>query len=158
MPDGVRPAPAVSRAVPLAAAAAARLRHATAGQAMVEFALILPLLVLIAFGILDLGRVFYTYEALANATREGARYCALHPGNTTGTRARVSGELSGRVTPDLSATTCPSASTLADGDPVTVWATASVDLVTPLMGSLVGSDPIVVRASATMSAGMSWTS
>lgn len=121
-----------------------------AGQAMVEFALIVPLLALLAMGVVDLGRVFFTYEALANATREGARYCALHLGDSTGTGRRVRAELGGRVIPDLSGTVCPAASAVTTGDPVTVSASATVDLVTPLIGNLVGSDPLVVRASATM--------
>ena len=112
-PPGPARRPSARRARP---PAAGRLRRAEAGQAVVEFALIVPLLALITMGILDFGRVFYTYEALANAAREGARYCALHPGTPHGTRARVAGELGGRVTPDLAATTCPSASTL---DPAT---------------------------------------
>jgi Flp pilus assembly protein TadG len=132
------------------AAAVARLRRAERGQAVVEFALIVPILLLIVMGILDFGRVFYTYEALANAAREGARFCALHPGDANGTKARVAGELGGRVTPDLAATSCPSASTVAAGDPVSVSASATVDLITPLMGSLVG-DPVTITASATMS-------
>jgi Flp pilus assembly protein TadG len=115
---------------------------------VVEFALILPLLALIAMGILDFGRVFYTYEALANAAREGARYCALHPGDTAGTRARVAGELGGRVTPDPLATFCPQETNA--GFPISVSTSAEVDLITPLMGSLVG-DPVTITASATMS-------
>lgn len=43
------------------------------GQSMVEFALILPIFVLVVFGILDMGRAAYTYHTLNNAAREGAR-------------------------------------------------------------------------------------
>ena len=44
------------------------------GQDLVEFALVLPLLLLIVIGVLDLGRVFFASIALANVAREGARY------------------------------------------------------------------------------------
>jgi Flp pilus assembly protein TadG len=121
----------------------------------VEFALIVPLLALLVLGILDFGRVFYSYEALVNAAREGARYCALHaedaePGRSDGTRARITGELDGRVTPDLSLTRCPLDSLpLVPGDAVTVRVSTSIVPVTPLIGGLVGN-PIVVSASATM--------
>lgn len=39
----------------------------------------LPLLVLILVGLLDLGRIFYAYITITNAAREGARYGATHP-------------------------------------------------------------------------------
>lgn len=42
-------------------------------QAMVEFALVAPVLLLIAFGIVDLGRLIYTYVTLSQAANEGAR-------------------------------------------------------------------------------------
>jgi hypothetical protein len=48
-------------------------------QGLVEFALILPVLLLIAFGILDLGRAFFVTIAIQNATREGARQAARDP-------------------------------------------------------------------------------
>lgn len=48
--------------------------HKRRGQSLVEFALVLPLLVLIVFGVLDLGRAFYALITITNAAREGARY------------------------------------------------------------------------------------
>lgn len=44
------------------------------GQDLVEFALVLPLLLLIVVGVLDLGRAFFAAIAVANVAREGARY------------------------------------------------------------------------------------
>jgi hypothetical protein len=44
-----------------------------AGQSAVEFALILPVIVLILMGVFDLGRAFYAYSVVADAAREGAR-------------------------------------------------------------------------------------
>jgi Flp pilus assembly protein TadG len=43
------------------------------GQSMVEFALLLPLFVLLIIGIFDLGRAFFSFIAIMNAAREGAR-------------------------------------------------------------------------------------
>ena len=44
------------------------------GAAMVEFALILiPLLMLITFGIIEFGMFMYNQQVLTNASREGAR-------------------------------------------------------------------------------------
>jgi Flp pilus assembly protein TadG len=44
------------------------------GQALVEFALTLPLLLLLVFGVLDFGRAFKTKIVLTNAAREGTHY------------------------------------------------------------------------------------
>ncbi len=57
------------------------MKHGHRGQAMVETALILPLLVLLAVVTVDLGRAFYYQEAIANVTREGARWGATHEGS-----------------------------------------------------------------------------
>lgn len=43
------------------------------GAAVVEFAVILPLLLLILFGIIEFGFIFYNQALLTNASREGAR-------------------------------------------------------------------------------------
>lgn len=43
------------------------------GSIAVEFALILPILLMLLFGIIDFGRLLYTQEVLNTAVREGAR-------------------------------------------------------------------------------------
>lgn len=50
------------------------------GQALVELAIMLPILLIILLGVIDFGRVFYAYVTITNAAREGARYGSLHPG------------------------------------------------------------------------------
>ena len=49
------------------------------GQAVVEFALMLPLFLLLVLGVMDLSRMFYTKMILTNAAREGANYLAYYP-------------------------------------------------------------------------------
>jgi Flp pilus assembly protein TadG len=44
-----------------------------AGQALAEFALVIPLLLLLFMGVLDFGRAIYSYNAISNAAREGGR-------------------------------------------------------------------------------------
>ena len=51
------------------------------GQNLVEFALVLPFLMLVVFGVLDLGRAFWASVTVANLAREGARYATVHPGD-----------------------------------------------------------------------------
>ena len=47
------------------------------GAAAIEFALVLPLLLLIVAGITDFGRAFYTQIVMTNGAREGVRLVAM---------------------------------------------------------------------------------
>jgi Flp pilus assembly protein TadG len=51
--------------------------RADEGAQLVEFALVLPLLLLVVLGIAEFGIMFQRYEVLTNAAREGARMAVL---------------------------------------------------------------------------------
>jgi Flp pilus assembly protein TadG len=53
------------------------LRRAHRGQAMVEMALVLPIFLLVLFGLIDVGRLVFTNSMLSQAAREGARVAAV---------------------------------------------------------------------------------
>lgn len=70
---------------------------------MVEFALVVPLLLILLLGIFEAGRFVLNLETLNNATREGARYAIVHgaqsdcptgpmPGGAKNTCEAVAGE------------------------------------------------------------------
>jgi Flp pilus assembly protein TadG len=54
-----------------------RSRRGENGQELVEFALIVPLLLLIVFGICEFAVAVFSYDAISNAAREGARFGAI---------------------------------------------------------------------------------
>jgi len=54
----------------------------TRGAVLVEFALVLPVMLVIFAGIFDFGMAFQRYQTVTNAAREGARMAIL-PGYTT---------------------------------------------------------------------------
>jgi Flp pilus assembly protein TadG len=56
-----------------------RILPSERGQDLVEFALILPLLLLLLLGIIEFGITIFTYNTIANASREVARYGSVHP-------------------------------------------------------------------------------
>jgi Flp pilus assembly protein TadG len=56
----------------------ARRERAEQGQALVEMALMLPVLVLLLVGVFDLGRAVWLSNSLAMAVREGTRYGVVH--------------------------------------------------------------------------------
>ncbi len=54
------------------------------GAALVEFALVLPLLLILTFITTEFGRALYQYNILAKSVRDGARYMSIQtPGDTT---------------------------------------------------------------------------
>ena len=61
--------------------AMARFRSDGSGAVLIEFALTLPLLLLVVVGIFDFGFLFQQYQVVTNAAREGARMAVL-PGYT----------------------------------------------------------------------------
>ena len=64
-----------------------RFRQSDTGQTLVEFALVLPLMLILMFGIVDFGRAFYTWLTVTNAAREGARVAATQqPSSAINTR------------------------------------------------------------------------
>ncbi len=56
------------------------------GAIAVEFAIILPVLVLLVFGIIDFGHAWYVRHVLQNSCREGARYATRYQTDGSGNR------------------------------------------------------------------------
>jgi hypothetical protein len=48
------------------------------GQSMVEFSMVLPILMLVIFGLLEVGRAVFMYAAVTNASREAVRYATAY--------------------------------------------------------------------------------
>ena len=87
---------------------AARLARSDSGAAMVEFAIVLPLMALLVFGMIDFGRAFKFYNNLAQAVRDGARYgAAQDPPNPSQIITRVDAvfrDAAGATRPSTNAT------------------------------------------------------
>jgi hypothetical protein len=120
------------------------------GQSMIEFALVLPMLLLLALGTTDLGMVFRTYIGLTNASREGARWLTVHPQDVGGAMARIVGEVDrvGLVLgDDVIASVTPSQSSYVAGDEITVSLTHEYQL---LFGTVTSIPALTLRANTTM--------
>ena len=115
-------------------------RRRIQGSAMVEMALLMPLLVLMLFGIVEFGIAFQRWQVVTNAAREGARAAAVRLNGCTGTPVSSvvanyvgvaglgSNDVVVRVVPQ---STCG----LAAGTPVTV--TVTHNFVLPVLSGLV---------------------
>src|SRR5260370_4101098 len=79
-----------------------RRRRRSQGQALVEFAIALPILILVVAGVLELGRGYSYAVAVSDAARDGARYVA---GTTATTHGPGITAMCNLVKPDLAAVT-----------------------------------------------------
>jgi Flp pilus assembly protein TadG len=105
------------------------------GAAAVELALVLPLLLLILFGIIEFGRGYEVKVQLTGSVREGARSLALGESQAEVEQAVIDAApgLNPALTPaDISMTPCPPGG--ADGD-ATVTVTYDLPSLTPLVPS-----------------------
>jgi hypothetical protein len=55
-----------------------RRRRTSTGQALVEFSLLLPIIMFLIIGAIDMGRAVVAYNTLANAARHGSRVAAVN--------------------------------------------------------------------------------
>lgn len=121
------------------------------GQGLVEFALTVPVLLILLLATFDLGMGFASYIALTNSAREGARWISIFPDDSAGALTRVNDELDG-ASIDSSRVTgieiTPAAAEYRSGDQVTVRVIYNHPL---LFGSAIGLvDAIEIESSATM--------
>ncbi len=110
------------------------------GQALVEFSLVLPILLVVMLGLMKFGLLFENYLTLTDAVRAGARQLAIGRGGSDPCAAAVTAtqnaggslSLSGRVTTSITVnnangTTCTSSTALVSGNSATVTATYPCD-------------------------------
>jgi len=105
-------------------------RYDDRGSAAVELAILLPLLLLLVFGVIDFGRMLNTQITLTEAAREGARAAALG----FDPNARVARTANGVELSSTVVTACPGDDLTADA---VVVVTHTFRPVTPL-GSFMG--------------------
>lgn len=117
------------------------------GQTIVELALVLPVLLLIAAGTMEFGRVLHQYLVVTAAAREGARSAAVGNNDATvisAVRAAATvidkGELTVTITP----------SARVRGNAVTVTVSNPVQIFTPLISQFFPKNPYAVQGTAIM--------
>lgn len=96
------------------------------GAAAVEMAIILPLMLLLVFGIIDFGRMLNAQIEVSAAAREGARWAAMGQTGVPARAALAAPNLSGMST---SVTACPATPALTSN--ATVVTTYTFQFITP---------------------------
>lgn len=127
------------------------------GAAAVEFALVVPLLFLLVFGMIDFGWAINRYTVLNNATREGVRLASLGMSDAE-VRASVLDSLDDDVNFDTSAVdvdvtcrtpangACGSWADAASGGTAVITVTYSTDWLTPA-GKIAGDELTISKTS-----------
>lgn len=133
----------------------------TNGQALVEFALVFPIAIILLLGVFDIGRAVFLYNGLTNAAREGARLAIVNqtkPLIVQRVQAQTfAGALSNAGNPDEVVSfrdqepnddplANPLCSPLSTGCVAVVTARASWQAITPIIGSLIGPIDLVARS------------
>lgn len=124
-----------------------RGKNGQTGQSITEFALILPIVLLLLFGMIEFGRLLEADLVLTSAAREGARYGSLGK-STAEIQAGVRQSASYLNTPQLTITITNAQG--QSGQPVTVQVSYPITISTPLIANILPSNPVVVTADATM--------
>lgn len=118
------------------------------GQALVEMAFILPLLIMLLFGIIDFGRIFHAYLTLDHAGREGARLASLQDEDSD-IQTKIDSYAAGLDTSKLTVSLSPAGeNNRPSGTDVTVKLTYTIDFLTPFISSLV--KPITLTDTTVM--------
>jgi Flp pilus assembly protein TadG len=138
--------------------------EAETGQSLVEFAAFLTVLLIVAAGVLDLGRAYFSLVAIEHAAGEGVLFASYHPAwvrasDVPTDTADIIPEIdnityralhespSGLV--DLTgAAVGVAAPTIDVGEPITVTVTYSYSLMTPFINVIVGDGILPLQASA----------
>lgn len=167
-----------ARLAPRATSLTANERSAHRGQALVEFALVVPLLLLLLFGVIDVARYVYNTNALSEAARQAARVgavsirgncsglnrtqCVQQTAKTTLTAVPISTSevavICQRLERDGSMPTTNDAGTTTDNcggqwrinDMMVVTIRTNFNLVTPLIGQLIGTPTMTGQARITV--------
>jgi Flp pilus assembly protein TadG len=138
-------------------------RRRSRGQALVEFALVFPIALIVLFGIFDVGRLVFMYTGLTNAAREGARLAIVNQDvgrveqrvqdTAFGSAISNIGDVSDPVVayyredPDIDDPTAnPECATIATGCVAVVTARVEWSAITPIIGSIIGPITLTGRS------------
>ena len=133
-------------------------RDRSPGQAVAEFALAIPVFLLLLFGLIDIGRLVYVNNAISQAAREGARYGAVQ--GRSGTAAART-DVAAYTVSMMAAVPQPTVTVTCERNGLTVTACRSTNLLvvsvsspvsmfTPVIGQLVGTVNVSSTARVTV--------
>lgn len=145
-----------ARPEPLNSAHKRAARHRERGQSLVEFAIVVPLFLVLVLGIVDFGMALRSYITLTNAAREGARVGVVcsDGDSTAASNAAIAQVVDSGSALDLTSSNVTQATTpCSTGSDVIVTAQYTYHFITPLGGFITllgGSDSITLSSTTKM--------
>ena len=106
------------------------------GQGLVEFALVLPILLLVIFGIIDFGRAVYAYNTIGNAARTGGRVAIVSQTASSIQAAAINQAVALGTRPSDVTTTYSCGSSYAIGCIASVTVKYQFHAITPIIGQI----------------------
>ena len=128
--------------------------RADKGQSFTELAFVLPILLIMVAGAVDLSRIYLSYMSLRDAAQEGANFGSIAPTETDNIEERV--RTYSNFPTDLSDTSTVHVTITTDPNPcvgkqITVKVTQDFKVTTPLIGAVIGQNfPINAYVSNTI--------
>lgn len=123
------------------------------GVVAAEFALLLPVLLMILFGTIEFGMIMYGREVVTNAAREGARFgiVATNKPSASAAEAISTGYLTGTGISTADVTFVASGAQTANPNPLIMTATYSYPWLIPYIPTLLSlPSPLVITITVTM--------
>lgn len=117
------------------------------GQSMVETALMIPIVMLVLFGIVDFGRMLHALLTLDHAGREGARLASLHAEDSA-IRTKVKSSAAILSLSDGNIIITPPKASRTTGTDVQIQLKYNFNFITPLADTLVS--PMELSDTTTM--------
>ena len=140
-------------------------RPRSRGQSLVEFALVLPLFLLLVMGIMDLGLAVFSYNSITNAAREGARLAIVNQ-DTSKVSAKATSQARIARSPTVTvayyqantdgtpntAKTCPigAATYIGVGCLAVVTFTGTYQPITPIIGGVLFKNGVTFTAKSVL--------
>ena len=121
------------------------------GAAAVEFAIIVPVLLLLVCGIMDFGIIFSQLHNVNEAAREGARQTAVSQNLPTAASTTIA-YIKSKYNNNYNVTVDPSPP--VSGSDVTVTVTNSVHIITPVISAFFPSNPYTVTGTNRYASGI----
>lgn len=146
-------------------------RKRSAGQSVAEFALIVPVLLILLLAAIDFGRLFSSWVTINNSARVAANYAAANPGDPFGAGSTYATQVNNEGFGSLNST-CSTAggipqpvftdtavdtnTTTKDlGDTATVSISCGFRVITPIISAVVGSNlPLSASSTFTVRTGV----
>lgn len=119
------------------------------GQSLVEFAIMLPILLLVVMGIIEFGFIMNSYLTLQNAAREGARAGALGSSNSAVESIIKTGS-TGLIQDSITVTVIPEDGSRHTGKMLTVKVTYKYNLNVPIINNIFADKTIPLQAEVSM--------